>query len=106
MKKIALFCVSALFVSLFSTGCSTSGTSWCRSGSLFPLARAKQAEQTIYTAAALTSACNPCEPAACDPCEPACAPCEPACDPCQPACDPCASRTRVFTPGITPGPVQ
>ena len=103
MKKLALFCAVALLLSSVSIGCSSSGgstSSWCRSGSLFPTSRSKDAVQTVYTTAVSASNCNPCEPAACAPCEPVCNPCEPACDPCVP----CIGN-GVYTRGITPGPI-
>ena len=110
MKKFTLFCAVALLLSLVSTGCSSNGgslTSWCRSGSLFPVSRSAQATQTVYTTAASTSACSPCESVTCSPCEPACQPCEPACQPCEPACNPCVPNcTGIYTRGIIPGPVQ
>ena len=103
MKKFALFCSVALLLSSVSIGCSSSGgttTSWCRTGSLFPVSRSQDRVESVYLTRAMAQNCNPCEPAAC-------APCEPVCNPCEPACDPCPSvYTRGFTRGVYPGPVQ
>ena len=100
MKKFALFSTVALFVSLVSIGCSSNGgstSSWCRSGSIWPISRSAEA-QTVYMTGASASNCNPCEPAAC-------APCEPVCNPCEPACDPCVPRSGIYSRGIVPGPM-
>ena len=99
MKKFALFCSVALLLSSVSIGCSSNGgstSSWCRSGSLFPTSRSKDAVQTVYMTSATASNCDPCEQVSCAPCEPVCGPCEPTCDPCP----------SVFTRGVYPGPVQ
>ena len=100
MKKFALFCSVALLLSSVSIGCSSTGgstTSWCRSGSIWPTSRSKEAERTVYMTSAMASNCDPCEQVGCAPCEPVCK------DPCEPVCDPCPS---VFTRGVYPGPVQ
>lgn len=98
MKKFASLIIISLFVFSAGTGCTSSGSSWCRSGSLFPIAKSSK-PQTVYTAASI-SECNPCEPTACSPCEPA------ACNPCEPVCDPCAANcTGIVTPrGIITSP--
>jgi len=109
MKKFTLFSAVALLLSSVCIGCSSNGSSWCRTGSLFPVAQTKDATQVVYTTAGSYSNCNPCEPAACAPCEPVCNPCEPACNPCEPACDPCVPCTGsgIYSRGrIIPGPMN
>jgi len=109
MKKLVLLCAVAFLASV-SIGCTSSGgssSSWCRMGSLFPVAGTTQSQQRVYMTAGSYDPCNPCEPVSCAPCEPACsAPCEPVCSaPCDPACDPCV-RTGVFSRGrVLPGPM-
>ncbi len=101
MKKLVLFCAIALALSTVSLGCSSSGSRFCKTGSLWPTSRTKKNTEQVY----LTSTARNCELAAC---EPACAPCEPACDPCEPLCDPCAMNgmSGVVSTGIIPGPVS
>jgi hypothetical protein len=96
MKKVALFCAFALAISAFSVGCSSDGSfSLCRTGSLFPTARAKK--ETVYINQSTVRACD--APSACNPCEPvACEPCEPVCNPCDMSC------AGVVHGGILPGP--
>jgi hypothetical protein len=110
MKKFAMLCTVALLLSSVSIGCTSNGSSWCRTGSIFPTAKTKETTQVVYTAAAGSyQHCDPCEAAACNPCEPAaCNPCEPVCNPCEPMCDPCMpySRSGVITRGIMPGPAN
>jgi|GEM_PF-2152496 len=114
MKKLSLFCAVALLLSSVSIGCSSNGSGgglsgFCRTGSIFPVARTREATQVVYQTAGVSSQhfsqCDPCEPAACNPCEPvACNPCEPImCNPCEPVCDPCV-RTGIITRGPIPGP--
>ncbi|MDR3182120.1 MAG: hypothetical protein LBT89_04225 [Planctomycetaceae bacterium] len=111
MKKFVLFAAAVILLSAFTAGCSSSsGTSWCRSGSLFPTARNKQKTETVYLTAATgtgiaASQCDPCTPNQCQPCEPA------ACQPCDPVCNPCdsCSNTGAVSPVrgvVVPGPVQ
>jgi len=101
MKKITLFCAAVLLVSFLSTGCSTSGSglsSWCRTGSLFPTARSKEATEVVYQTAGVYSQCDPCTPVECNPCEPV------ACNPCEPVCDPCVRTGGIYTRAPIPGP--
>jgi len=100
MKKSALLIAIALLSSV-SIGCTTSGgglSSFCRTGSIFPVATSTQAQRVYIPTVGSSDFCNPCEPAACGPCEP-------ACDPCEPVCDPCVPRTGVYGRTIIPGPV-
>jgi hypothetical protein len=100
MKNVALFCAFALALSAFSVGCSSDGGfSLCRTGSLFPAARAKK--EVVYTTSAtsigacdVASMCNP------EPCEPACNPCEPVCNPCD------ITGAGVVSGRIIPGPAN
>ncbi|MDR0521781.1 MAG: hypothetical protein LBH00_08005 [Planctomycetaceae bacterium] len=100
MKKIVSLVIIGLLAASAGSGCTSSGSSWCRSGSLFPIARSKPVQTVYTTSVSAASECNPCEPAACAPCEPA------ACAPCEPVCDPCAANcTGVITPrGVVPVP--
>ena len=103
MKKFTLFCAVALLLSSVSIGCSSNGgstSSWCRTGSIFPVARTKEATQVVYTAPASASNCDPCEPASCAPCDAV------TCDPCEPVCDPCARYGGIVTRGVIPGPMN
>lgn len=101
MKKFALFSAVALLLSSISIGCSSDGTSsWCRSGSLFPVVRSRDSVQTVYTTGNTISSCDPCVPAGCEPCEPLCNPCEPVCDPCLPS-----GSNMYSSPSVVPGPV-
>jgi len=104
MKKLALLCAVALFLSTVSIGCAPGTfTNWCRSGSLFPVASSTQAPQrTVFMTGGSSAWCNPCEPVMCAPCEPVmCGPCEPVCDPCMPR------GFGAFNRGVVmPGPVH
>lgn len=101
MKKLAFFCTIVLLSSA-CIGCTSSGgstSSWCRMGSLFPVATTAPSQQHVYMTAGSYDPCNPCDP-------PTCAPCEPVCNPCEPLCDPCLPRTGVYSRGVvTPGPM-
>ncbi|MCL2744082.1 MAG: hypothetical protein FWE67_09535 [Planctomycetaceae bacterium] len=108
MKKLVVCFALALITSMF-VGCSTSSmSSWCRSGSIFPtFGSTREKSEKVYLSSGLNacapSSCQPCEPNACQPCEPVCQPCEPVCNPCEPICNPCDNRfvSGVVTRGIT-----
>ena len=79
MKKFALFCALAVALSTFSIGCSSDGSSsWCRSGSIWPLSRTRQNTETVYMTSGMSggmcdvSACNPCESVCPNPCDVTC----------------------------------
>ena len=105
MKKLALFCAVALFLSTISVGCAPGTfTNWCRTGSPFPVASsAHPPQRTVFMTAGSSSMwCNPCEPVMCAPCEPV------MCHPCEPVCDPCMPRGfGAFNRGVViPGPIH